>query len=717
MIVWSPALPPALLAIAVVAVAAALWWSRRRLRTRVGHHRLWWPRLALGLLLLCALAGPRWRVSGLRPPSGSLAILVDTSSSMDLKDGRRDSRLDRARHLAVRLRSAAPSGLGVEVIACDTRVRATLADDLPAGERPGDPAAILAGLASEPRLSGRAGLVLLSDGGDEPLAVAQPPACPLWIVGFGPAAGVTPDNVALAALDLPASAEVDSAVPIAVEVASSGAPAFFAKLGAVLVVLEEGDGSGAWREVGRQTLDLRSGRARAAFTRQWAAPTAVRLRAVAATQDGEASALDNRRETALEVRQRGLHVLYFTREIGSEFRTLRQELGRDPGLTFTALLRTVASERLGDRYSLLGERLEGDAVLDRGFPSDPAGLARYGVIILGAFDAQAWRPAEAEALRRHIEAGAGVIVLAGDTCAAGGALAALSPCPALGGLDRGVFSLSVPAGANGHAVAEGLPALFAGSSVGTLARLGPTRPAAVVVLAAGSQPVVAVQPYGRGRSALVASNTLWRLAGPGPAGEGYGRLWRQLVRWCAGTADEGGDLRLRWDKDRYRPGEEAVVTILPTAEARLAVVANLTAPGGAPQAVALEPSPDDGPGALRARLRLGERGTWRFRVEGRRDGAAGEATVAERLLQVAPRQGEGARLVPDHAALARAAEACGGDYAAEDAADDLVAQISARLAGAPVVIERAPLQTPWLLLLVLALLIAEWSLRRKAGIV
>ena len=206
-------------------------------------------------------------------------------------------------------------------------------------------------------------------------------------------------------------------------------------------------------------------------------------------------------------------MLYFTREIGAEFRTLRQELGRDPGLTFTALLRTVASERLGDRYSLLGERLDGDAALERGFPSEAAGLARYGVIILGAFEPSAWRPAEAEALRTHIEAGAGLVVLAGETCAAGGTLAALAPCPPLGGLERGVFPLSVPGA--GHAVSEGLAGLFAGSSVGTLARLGPTRAGAVVVLASGAQPVVAVQAYGRGRSALVASNTLWRLAGAG----------------------------------------------------------------------------------------------------------------------------------------------------------------------------------------------------------
>ena len=402
MIAWSPALPPALLALAVLGTIAALWWSRRQLRARTGNTRLWWPRLGMWLLLLLALAGPRWRHEEMRPPSGSLAILVDTSSSMDLRDGQRDSRLERARRLAARLREAAPSGLGVEILAIDTRLRGDLPASLPAGERPGDPAAILAGLAGEAKLSGRAGIVVLSDGGDEPLAVTQPPACPVWIAGFGPAAGATPDNLAVAALDLPASAEVDSEVPVAVELAAAGAPAFLARLGAVPVLLEEG-GEEGWREVGRQTVDLRSGRARLAFTRKWPAPAAVRLRATGAVQNGEASALDNRREAAIEVRQRGLHVLYFTRVIGSEFRTLRQELGRDPGLTFTALLRTVASERLGDRYSLLGERLEGDAALDAWVFGPGRGVVKT-VAVAGRVVVEAGQHVGARAIRQGYQA-------------------------------------------------------------------------------------------------------------------------------------------------------------------------------------------------------------------------------------------------------------------------------------------------------------------------
>jgi hypothetical protein len=716
MIAWSPVLPPALLAVAVLGIAVALWWQLRELRLRVGAAAvsLWWPRAALGLLLLLTLAGPRWRFEDMRPPGGPLTVIVDTSSSMDLRDGQRSTRLERARRIAARIRDAVPSGIPVEILAGDTRIRGPLPDQLPAGERPGDPAAILAGLAQDPRLSGRSGCVLISDGGDEPIAIGQAPGCPLWVVGVGPPAGAVPDDVAVADLDTPASAEIDFEVPLNVELSASGSAGFLARLGAVPAVLEE-EQPGGWHEVARELVDLRGGRARTSFTRRWPEPGSVQLRLRVPPQAGEASELTNQREATIEVRRRGLHVLFFTREIGAEFKALRQELGRDPGLTFTALLRTVASNRQGDRYALLGERLDGDAALERGFPTDASGLARYGVVIVGAFAPEAWRADEAEALRQHAERGAGVLFLAGEDCAAGGGLAALAPCPPGGNLERGSFPLAVPGAAAGHPAVDGLAGLLAGSAVQTVRRVGRPRPGASQLLTAGGMPLLTVQGYGRGRSALIASNTLWRLAGPGPAGDGYGRLWRQLTRWLAGSADEGGLLRVRWDKDRYRPGEEAVATILPNAAANLSLRATLAPPDGQPQVVALSPAPDEGAGAQHARLRLSERGAWHFRVEGLRDGQPVDAV--ERVLSVAPRLGEGARLIPDHAAMERAAQAAGGAYASEAEADDLAQRIATGLAGAPVIVERAPLASPWLLLLVLALLAIEWTMRRKAGIV
>jgi hypothetical protein len=719
MIAWSPAVPPLLLAAAVITVAGALWWSLRALLPRLGRRQAWFawlPRAVLGLLLLAALAGPRWRHEATRPPSGSLTVLIDTSSSMDLADGRSTSRLQRARQLAAAVQQAAPAGMTTEVLGFDTRLRAALPAQVPPGERPGDPAALLAGLGNEPRLASRAACVVLTDGGDEPIPTVQPPDMPVWIIGLGPTTA-HPDNLAIADLSAPATAEANQDVPVAVEVTAEGSAAFVAQLAAIPVTLEERR-DGAWSSVGETTLDLRAGRARAAFTRRWDTVGRVQLRARVPLHPNEASPLDNRRDAAVELRIRGLHVLYFTREIGAEFKALRQELGRDPGLTFTALLRTVASNRQGDRYALLGERIAGDEALEHGFPTDAAGLGRYGVIIVGAFAPGAWHSDEAEALKRHVDGGGAVVFLAGDECAAGGVLAPLLPMVPATGLERGSFPLSVPAGATGQPVVEGLAPLLVGAAVDSVVRCDPPRPGASVLLAssAGGRvlPLIAVQTWGRGRCALVASNTLWRLAGPGPSGEAYGRLWRQLARWLGGTADEGGLLRVRWDQERYLPGGEAIGTIIPTTPG-LTLAATITPPDGTPQPLALEPAADAGSGAVRIRLRFAERGEWHFRVEALRDGQVAE--TMERTLSVAPLQEEGSRLVGDRAGLARAASACGGSYADESEATALIAALTTRLNGSPVQVESAPLASPWLLAAVLALLIAEWTIRRRLGLV
>lgn len=720
MIAWSPVLEPALLAVAVVAVGLALGASRRALVQRLGQRRgllAWWPRLGLGLLLLLALAGPRWRHLESRPPSGSLAVLVDTSGSMDLKDGRNATRLERARALATAVGRAAPSGMAIEILGFSTRLDGPLTSTVPAGPRPGDPAAILGGLATEPRLAGRAACVVISDGGDDPVPALQAPGMPVWILGVGPAEGARVDDLAVAELAVPATAEVGQEVPVGVEVAATGTPAFLGRLGAVPLVLEEREGTG-WKVLDQATLDLRAGRARASFTCTWPAVGKVVLRARVPVQAGEASPFDNQRGGAVELRNRGLHVLYFTREIGSEFKALRQELGRDPGVTFTALLRTVASRQQGDRYSLLGERIAGDDALAKGFPTDAADLGRYGVVIIGAFPPEAWRPQEIEALRRHVDGGGAVVFLAGEACAAGGALEALLPMVPAGTLERGTFPLGVPPAATGQPVVEGLGPLFAGTSIDSLVRCAPPRPGASILLASAaggrSLPVLAVQSWGRGRCALVASNTLWRLAGSGTGGEAYGRLWRQLVRWLGGSADEGGLLRVRWDKDRYRPGEDAIATVIPTATG-LSLVATLTPPDGRAQTLALEPAPDLAPGAVRTRLRFSERGAWRFRAEALRQGQLAEAL--ERSLDIDPPQEEGSRLVGDWAGLTRAATACGGSFAHEDQAHQVISALAARLTGATVPVERAPMASPWVLLVALGLLIWEWTIRRKAGLV
>ena len=77
------------------------------------------------------------------------------------------------------------------------------------------------------------------------------------------------------------------------------------------------------------------------------------------------SVLNNERRVVVDVQKKAVHALFFTRELGMDFKMLRSEIGRDPGIAFTALFRT-----LSERFTVQGDRLTGDEPLEAGFPTD-----------------------------------------------------------------------------------------------------------------------------------------------------------------------------------------------------------------------------------------------------------------------------------------------------------------------------------------------------------
>jgi len=727
-VLWTPHLHPLLLALLTVVVIIALVLFFRRLRQRLGTRSAWWcwwPKAVLASALLLALADPQMRFEGRPATHGTLGVLVDTSSSMDVDDGRGQSRYARATGLIDRIRARVPGGIEVVPIAFDTRLRGALPEHLPAGLRPGDPGVVLQSAASDPRLTACVGLIALTDGGDEAFTLTNPPAVPLSIIGLGRAPDAALDNLAISDVVCPATVEVKFAATIQVDLTAAWQrDGFRALLDAVPLVLEERQADGSWSELARQTANLANGRARLALTRTWTQAGSVHLRLRLADLPGEASTLDNVRELNVTVREQSLHVLYFTRELGLDFKTLRQELARDGGLTFTALFRTLASKSLGDRYTLQGDRLDGDAALERGFPTTAEALRRYGVIVVGSFAASGWKADEQEALVSYVEQGGAVVFLGGEqSFGAGGyggsALAPLMPAT-LGAdaLERGAFPVSVPGTAAGQSAVAGLSeALGPTAVVESLNRLGALRPGATVLLevAAGGRPapLVAVQGFGRGKGAAVASNTLWKLARPGADGSTpYGLFWRQFVRALAEIGDQGSLVRVQWDREHYRPGDTAIATILPNAGAGLRLATTLTAPGGTAEPVPLEAAAETGvAGAQRAKLRFSERGDWQFRLVASQDGRV--VDTLDRSLTVGPLLGEGNRLGVDHAMLAAAAKAGGGTYAPEADLERVLSSLATSLAGKPVLHESALVGTWWFLGIIVATLLSEWWARRR----
>lgn len=729
MLVWPSSLHPVAFASLTLAAAAGGVWLWRRLRQRYSAPEAVWllvPKVVALACVVLALAEPAWRRETPLAADSRFLIAVDASPSMGVMDGA-ESRFARASRLAAKIRAALPASCRVETLAFDTTFKPfpekTAALAAGAGT---DLAGCLRSLAAQ--ADPPAGIVLLTDGGDESVEGMPLPAAPLFIAGIGTDSRERPD---VAIDDAQAPAEVESSVTfdLSVDLRVQGAArAPFAGSLTRLPVTLAMDLPAGRKKVAENTVNLSRGRARTTFRVMAPDQGPIRLLVTVPALPGELSALNNSRPITVAVRRRALHVLFFTRELGVDFKLLRQELGRDPGITLTALYRT-----LGERFTLQGERVPGDEELEAGFPDDAKTLALYNVVILGSFPASDWTPAGMAALAAYVNQGGSVLFLGGEHAFGGGGYVGTPLEPLLPWqiradepeLQSGRFPVSIPRESAAHPVIAGLETLFAQErdvSVESLNRPGPRRPAAETLLQApaGGDTValLAVQSYGKGRTGALASNTLWKWARRSqPLGEAYGLLLRQWVRWAAGEVEGGRLLAVRWERDRYRPGEEAAasITLAGRDTGDATITAAVTSPDGrtAPLPVEAQPGMKD---FFRLRVPFTNRGAYTVTLTATRQGVTLE--TVSKTWSVAPFLPEGARLVPDEAWLAKLAERSGGMYAPESAAENLVARIRTAAVSRTVTTETPIAQTgPWLAFIFFGALLAEWIQRRRHNLI
>jgi uncharacterized membrane protein len=720
MLVWPSTLHPvayAGLTLAAIGGSIILW---RRLRERFSAPQaaaLLVPKLIAFACVLLALAEPVWRKETTPENGPAVLVAVDSSASMGIADGA-DTRFNRARAIEAELRAALPAGCRVETRAFDSGFH-----PIPPAPVPGagtDLAGCLRTLTEE--ADPPAAIVLLTDGGDETVDSLALPATPLFVVGLG-ASSSKPD-VAIEDVQAPAEAEAAVNFDVAVDLRSQGSPPGLAKLP---IMLSEETAEGR-RKLAEKTVDLSRGRARTVFTVKAPVQGTMKLMVTLPVLAGERSPLNNSRPVTVSIRRRSLHVLFFTRELGLDFKLLRQELGRDPGLTLTALYRTM-----GERFTLQGERLPGDEDLEAGFPENPRTLALYSCIILGSFPASDWSPGGLAALASYAENGGSVLFLGGEQAFGAGGYAGTAAAPLLPWeiradeppLQTGRFPVSLPRETAAHPIVAGLESLLAQErdvSVDSLNRPGLPRPAAETLLTAsiGETPVglLVIQPYGKGRTGALASNTLWKWARRSkPLGEAYGLLLRQWVRWAAGEADGGRLIAMRWDRDRYRPGEEAAasITLAGKETEGAALTATVAGPGGTTVTLPVEPQAGMRD-AYRLRVPFQGRGVYTVTLAAARNGIVLETVT--KLWPVAPFVPEGARLGPDEAWLERLAARSGGAYAPDANAKMLIAKVRQAATAHSVTLELPIAQTgPWLALIFFIALAIEWILRRRLNLI
>jgi hypothetical protein len=510
--------------------------------------------MAIGLLafvLLEPILSLVWR----RMEEPVVALLVDTSVSMSISEGPR-SRLAQAQGF---LGSSA-----LEEISSQNRLQTyCFAEDLTSWGEDSlraeglatDMARALEGVKAELSEENLSAVVILTDGannlGRNPAHLAGLFGLPIYPVGVGSADPRR--DISLKEVQVNEVVYVDSRVPVEVTIQSQG-------LEGVTVPLVLSDG--------RESLDSKQvtlgGEGREQKVQLEFIPREVGIKRLGLSiplQDGELAAENNQRDLSVKVLQSKIRVLLVWGSPSWDFAFLRRSLERDPNVQLTPL-----AMKKGTGYFLSA------------FPQSESQLLKHDVVILGDLSVERLGALQQEWLYRFVaEGGRGMLLLGGPgfRFGPGSPLLDLLPWNITAGRVKVVedrFSAQLTPAGRVHPVMaltedvldvediwQDLPPFLG------LNQFGPIKPGAAVLavhslLQAEDRrvPIVAVQPVGMGKVIMVAAYPLWRwdfmLQGLGKNGRVYDRFWSNIIRWLT-TREEGQLVRVVPESNVFRSGQ------------------------------------------------------------------------------------------------------------------------------------------------------------------
>jgi hypothetical protein len=253
------------------------------------------------------------------------------------------------------------------------------------------------------------------------------------------------------------------------------------------------------------------------------------------------------------------------------------------------------------------------------------------------------------------------------------------------------------------------------------APLGGPKPGALVLAVTPAPggtvfPVVAVQKYGRGRSMIFGGEAAWRWRMLRPASDrSYEYFWRQAARWLAGPAPEPVTVTI---PESSEPGETIEIGVdardasfAPVADAT--VSATLAAPGEEPRPLTLRHEAGAG-GRFTTAFQPEQAGLYRIRAEARQG-----ATLlgrSDRWFYVGGADREFADPKLNEGSLRRLARDSGGSYVRVADASRVLSSLATAVPTDAQPERRDLWHEPWAMVLVIALLSAEWLLRRRWGL-
>jgi hypothetical protein len=481
---------------------------------------------------------------------------------------------------------------------------------------------------------------------------------------------------------------------------------------------------------GEQTLDLtNNSAAEVAFDVAPAAAGLVEYRVESAPWEGEARKANNEATVRVLAIEKPVRVLLVEGTPCWDTKFLAQLLRQQTNLVVTGVYRI--SEDRCFRIEGAGTRTE-DVALDA-FPSDPAALAEYDVVVFGKGVEYFLDDARVMGLKAFLRERGGAVVLARGKpyhAADFPEFESIEPVewgpfsgvehrwdPTVDGEAAGLFGGLLPAA--GDPMWGKLPVL---RGAHPCRRVKSFATVLVEGVAAGDArqrfPAVVSMRYGKGIAIAVNAEGLWQwdFFASAETRAAYGEFWTELVQWAVTYADfvPGYNYAVRLGAASVLPGDAVAVRIARRAPDASPALSLRIVGGRSPQV--LTPAPAEArPDRWEAVVSPEAPGLYRVELV---EAATGAPLAPVETIEVPAPPGELEERSADRDYLKRFAAESGGRVAEVGEWDAVVA--SMRMT-APVAAEGEAVWEPlwdraWVLAVVVGLLCAEWYVRRRNGL-
>ena len=738
-LVWSPAAPAWGIVLLALSALGVTVWGYRRVQGLSSSHRLILGtlRAAALLIVVACLLRPTLVVASAVPQRNVLAVLLDDSRSMALRDGGVESRAAAVERVfadsSALVRSLADRfALRFYRFASDVRPAASAAGLRTLGTRT-DVAGALDGARQELAGTPLAGIIVVTDGADNAGRELDPALLslrarrvPVYTIGAG--LERFPRDVAIEGIALPARPLVGANLLVDVSLRLRGVA------GETLTLTAEADG----RLVATETFTLPSGEEtmRARLRLSDLLPGTHRITVRAPALPRETVAENNEAHGVVQVRAGPDRILYVEGEPRSELGFIRRAIATDSALQLVVLLRSADKKflRLGVRDSL---------ELAGGFPTSREELFAYRGLMLGSIEASFFTPDQLRMLAEFVsQRGGGLLALGGRAALAEGgyrgtSLAEVLPIaldrtpreieapalevsvrPTLAGFADPSLQLALTDSQSVHKW-DSLPPLTVVNALGSL------RPGATALLTgrAGGQgtdlPMLSMQRFGRGTASVFApqDSWLWKMHANIPVEDlTHVTLWRQLARSLTEESPERVEIAAL--PARVAPGEPVELRAR-VVDAQFidvndaSVVAHVTTPSGRMTDVPLEWALAEN-GAYSGRFVAEEAGVYAIGADARRGTDTSRAVSAALLADDQGADVEQAELRAS--LLRRISKETGGRYYPLADAARLAEDVQYTEAGVTVRDSLDLWDMPSVFIVLVLLLGAEWALRRSRGL-